>query len=196
MGRLGESSLLADGDRVLQGLTRYYKIRLWWRCPTLWMQREWTMLLPCQWTKDVVATQPLHPPWQWALKGLRMGKHRQWPRELRCRSQDWLRWAHTPHLPTHRQALSSITWDVRFSLINSNLLKGKSRAVSWSRMAVSVSVIHLCDHVADGGLWLPCPASQESAGLHRTSPRKDENPNSKFQVWFSLNTYHFRAIVR
>ena len=166
----------------------YHKFGIYHTC-------QWTISLPCQGTKHVAATQP-QLPWQWALKGLRMGKHRQWPRELRCRSQDWLRWAHTPHLPTHRQALSSITWDVRFSLINSNLLKGKSRAVSWSRMAVSVSVIHLCDHVADGGLWLPCPASQESAGLHRTSPRKDENPNSKFQVWFSLNTYHFRAIVR
>ena len=43
---------------------------------------------------------------------------RSWNR----RSQDRLQCAQTPHLPTRRQALSSLTWNVQFSLINSKLL--------------------------------------------------------------------------
>ena len=120
MGRLGENSLLADGDRVLQGLTRYSKIRLWWYCPTLWMQREWTMLLPCQWTKDVVATQPLRLPWQWALKGLRTGKHWQWPRELKLQITGLA--SVSPDSASSRPQTSTKLLDVWFSLINSKLL--------------------------------------------------------------------------
>ena len=123
-----------------------------------------------------------------------MVKHRQWLREMRCRSQDWLRWACTLHLPTHRQAQSSLTWDVQFFLINSNLLKGKSRAVSWSRMAVSTSVIHLCDHVADGGLWLPCLASQERLSYQIWLAQENiKIKNSKYNfylIWIIFTSFY------
>ena len=44
------------------------------------------------------------------------------PRELRCRSKDGFSKPRLLHLSLGRKALNSLTWDIQFSLINSNLL--------------------------------------------------------------------------
>ena len=49
-----------------------------------------------------------------------------WSQRVRCRSKEFFQWAKLLHLPLHREVLNSLTWDVWFSLINSNLL------ITWS----------------------------------------------------------------
>ena len=42
------------------------------------------------------------------------------PRELRCTLKEWFKWAQ--HLCIHRKILNSLTWDIWFYFINSNIL--------------------------------------------------------------------------
>ena len=62
--------------------------------------------------------RPLQPPCQWALRTPRMGKHRMLAPD-RCTEVSEPRLL---HLPKHREARNSSTWDIWLSLINSNLL--------------------------------------------------------------------------
>ena len=69
------------------------------------------------------SSQPLQPPPVVHSEGTQDGKVPDTsPRQLRCRSKEWFQWAQTSHLPIHRKMLNSLTWDIWFSLINSNLL--------------------------------------------------------------------------
>lgn len=61
-------------------------------------------------------------------------------------------------------------------------------------MAVSVSVVYSRGRVADWEPWLLPPPSITGEHLHIAGLGKD--PNSEFKVWFLLNAYHFRNIIK
>ena len=61
----------------------------------------------------------------------------------------------------------------------------------WSGI-VSVLVVHPHDRVADRALH--CRVSRERIILYIASLGKDQN--SEFEVWFLLNVYHIRTIVK
>ena len=85
--------------------------------PQMWPLRELRIETGC----PPSSHQPLQPPPTVHPEETQDGKTQDsGPRELRCISKEWFQWA---HLPIHRKALNSLTWDVSFSLINSNLLK-------------------------------------------------------------------------
>ena len=94
--------------------------------------------------------QPLQPPPRVQPEGTQNGKEQDTGlRELRCISKEWFQWAQILHLPIHRKALHSLTWDVWFSLINSHLLVFwppglcyKNSYVSWLHPA-----FHLQSHL-------------------------------------------------
>ena len=87
--------------------------------PRRWVLRELRMKTGCL----PPSSQPLQPPRNSTLRRLRMRKHRiqapdSWGAYRRNDfSELWLL-----HLPTHSKMLNSLTWDIWFSLINSNLL--------------------------------------------------------------------------
>ena len=69
------------------------------------------------------SSQPLQPPPKVRLRKLRMRKHRKlapdsWGEDQRNDFSE----PRLLHLPIHRKALNSLTWDNWFSFINSNLL--------------------------------------------------------------------------
>ena len=69
--------------------------------------------------QSVTAATPKHAPWG----GLRMRKHRILaPESWGAYQRNDFSEPRLLHLPIHRKALNSLTWDVWFSLINSNLL--------------------------------------------------------------------------
>lgn len=52
----------------------------------------------------------------------------------------------------------------------------------------------LCVCVPDWKLWFTTTAQHYYRALHITSLGKDQN--SKFEVWFLLNAYHFYTIIK
>ena len=64
-----------------------------------------------------------------------------------------------------------------------------------SRIVVSVLVVQPRDHVADRTCGCcHCPASPESIIWHSSGPGKDQN--SKFEVRFLLNAFHFHTLIK
>ena len=56
------------------------------------------------------------------LRGLGVEKSRILARLLRCVSKEWFQGARSVHLPIYGKGQNSLSWDIWFSLINSNLL--------------------------------------------------------------------------
>ena len=70
----------------------------------------------------IKASATAAPQW-WTLRRLRMEKYRTLaPESWGADQRDDFIESRLLHLPIHRKALNSLTWDVWFSLINSNLL--------------------------------------------------------------------------
>ena len=66
--------------------------------------------------------QPLCSPWPCTLREFRLEKTTEYgPRWLRYVSKKWFQWSQTL-ASSHRKVLNSLTWEVCFSLMNSNIL--------------------------------------------------------------------------
>ena len=108
-----------------------------------------TLQLPQWWAEPRIEIgclpsrhQPLRPPpplQRCTLRRLRMRKHRILaPDSWGAHQRNDFSEPRLLHLPIHRKVLSSLTWDVRFSFINSNLLMFrlpglccKNSSISW-----------------------------------------------------------------
>ena len=72
--------------------------------------------------------------------------------------------------------------------------KWKTECSYWYRRVVKVLAVHPRDHMADWALLLPCPASRGNIVLHIASSGNDQN--SKFEIQFLPNSYHFCTIIK
>ena len=101
---------------VNKGCCSYQAITLQW-C-RWWALRKLRIETGC----PPSSSQPFHPTQQCTLRRLRMRKHRLLgPDSWGAYKRNDFNELRLLHLPIHRKALNSLTWNVWFSLINSNL---------------------------------------------------------------------------
>ena len=130
------SKLVGDDQRTFGQVTKGFSQL--WRCSWFWAPLLWPWCkvshlwpwgqdtdsidkegcLPCKKTKDVVATSPSVTattpdcaPW----RVLEYRKRGYWPWRVKVHSKGVISLRHRLlHLPTHRKAVNSLTWDIWF----------------------------------------------------------------------------------
>ena len=84
---------------------------------------------------------------------------------------------------------------VVYWILNSAILKVKTARLCDYRMVVRTSVVNPRDHEAAWELWLTATAQHHGRGMHSISVAWEEK-NSKFEVWFLLNSNRFHTILQ